>query len=230
MQRYQELDISLIEMNQRVAIAEADAKAKSIQEEMYLKEIKELTIELRKVKAELKEKTVLFSRKTEHSKFEKNIVSTNMTDKTREGLLEKQITMLKKQLNEQTTTIREEREKINGKEMEIQNLQVQLSEANLFKEMYENLQKDFSELQTSLSQQLDEKDKIISKLEEEYQSHYALSSSLKMELDHLQEQIKYMVKDGGEDAGLQRDVSISGSFGKDFDFTGVEKNFERVMT
>ena len=71
--------------------------------------------------------------------------------------------------------------------MEIQNLQVKLSEANLFKDMYENSQKDSSEMQTSLSQQLDEKDKIISKLEEEYQTHYALSSSLKMELDTLLE-------------------------------------------
>ena len=100
MQKYQELDISLIEMNQRVATAETEAKAKSIQEEMYKNEIKELTIELRKSKAELKEKTVLISRHTEHTNFKKQIVATNLTGKTKEDMLDRQITMLKKQLNE----------------------------------------------------------------------------------------------------------------------------------
>ena len=59
MQRYQELDITLIELNQRVSIAEMDAKAKAMQEEMYIKEIRELNTELNKVKTEVKEKVTL---------------------------------------------------------------------------------------------------------------------------------------------------------------------------
>ena len=59
MQRYQELDITLVELNQRVSIAEMDAKAKAMQEEMYIKEIRELNAELNKVKMEVKEKATL---------------------------------------------------------------------------------------------------------------------------------------------------------------------------
>ena len=59
MQRYQELDITLVELNQRVAMAEMDAKAKAMQEEMYINEIRELNVELNKVKTEVKEKATL---------------------------------------------------------------------------------------------------------------------------------------------------------------------------
>ena len=59
MQRYQELDITLVELNQRVSMAEMDAKAKAMQEEMYIKEIRELNVELNKVKTEVKEKATL---------------------------------------------------------------------------------------------------------------------------------------------------------------------------
>ena len=59
MQRYQELDITLVELNQRVSMAEMDAKAKAMQEEMYIKEIRELNAELNKVKMEVKEKATL---------------------------------------------------------------------------------------------------------------------------------------------------------------------------
>ena len=47
MQRYQELDIALVELNQRVSMAEMDAKAKAVQEEIYIKEIRELNVELK---------------------------------------------------------------------------------------------------------------------------------------------------------------------------------------
>ena len=59
MQRYQELDITLVELNQRVSMAEMDAKAKAMQEEMYINEIRELNVELNKVKTEVKEKATL---------------------------------------------------------------------------------------------------------------------------------------------------------------------------
>ena len=59
MLRYQELDITLVELNQRVSMAEMDAKAKAMQEEMYINEIRELNVELNKVKTEVKEKATL---------------------------------------------------------------------------------------------------------------------------------------------------------------------------
>ena len=40
-------------------MAEMDAKAKAMQEEMYIKEIRELNVELNKVKTEVKEKATL---------------------------------------------------------------------------------------------------------------------------------------------------------------------------
>ena len=40
-------------------MAEMDAKAKAMQEEMYIKEIRELNAELNKVKTEVKEKATL---------------------------------------------------------------------------------------------------------------------------------------------------------------------------
>ena len=40
-------------------MAEMDAKAKAMQEEMYINEIRELNVELNKVKTEVKEKATL---------------------------------------------------------------------------------------------------------------------------------------------------------------------------
>ena len=86
MRKYQEQEITIIQLNQKVAMAEINAKAVQEKEKTFIEKVKELTIELRNAKIQIKEKTNIINNSLHIENTPNDFAS-----KTREEMLERQV-------------------------------------------------------------------------------------------------------------------------------------------
>ena len=94
-QKYQEQEITILTLNQKVIIAEMTAKAKAEQEQTYLQRLKELTIELSNAKAQLEEESLRNERAAHATDIKKKAYGANTSSSSKEQLLERQLDTVK---------------------------------------------------------------------------------------------------------------------------------------